>query len=64
MTAIEKKIVIDEHGAPVEVIVPWAAFCEIAEAFGWDLDEDAKLDLRQTRADLAAGRIEDFIPLR
>jgi hypothetical protein len=42
----------------VEVIVPWAAFCEIAEAFGWDLDEEAKTDLRDTRADLEAKRID------
>jgi hypothetical protein len=62
--AIQKKIVVDEHGDPVEVIVPWAAFCEIAEAFGWDLDEKAKADLREARADLEAKREDAFIPLR
>ena len=64
MTAISKKIVVDDDGKPVEVIVPWGAFCEIAEAFGWDLDEEAKTDLRETRADLEAARNDAFIPLR
>ncbi len=64
MTAIQKKIVVDEHGDPIEVIVPWAAFCEISEAFGWDLDDAAKADLRQTRADIDAKRGDAFIPLR
>jgi hypothetical protein len=64
VTAIQKKIVVNEHGDPVEVIVPWAAFCEIAEAFGWDLDEEAKTDLRETGADLEAKRADAFIPLQ
>jgi hypothetical protein len=62
--AIQKKIVVDEHGDPVEVIVPWAAFCEIAEGFGWDLDETAAADLLETRADLESKREDAFIPLR
>jgi hypothetical protein len=64
VTPIPKKIVVDEHGDPVEVIVPWAAFCQIAEAFGWDLDENAKGDLREARADIEAKRGDAFIPLR
>ncbi|HUS34512.1 MAG TPA: hypothetical protein VM680_04090 [Verrucomicrobiae bacterium] len=64
MTAIPKKIVVDEKGRPVEVIVPWAAFCEIAEAFGWDLDDGAKADLREARADIEAKREDAFLPLR
>ena len=63
MTAIPKKIVVDEQGHPVEVIVPWAAFCEIAEAYGWDLDEAAKADLRQARADIDAKHPDAFVPL-
>ena len=64
MTAIPKKIVVDEQGHPVEVIVPWAAFCEIAEAYGWDLDDAAKADLRETKADLETNREDAFVPLR
>ena len=64
MMAVQKKIVVDEHGDPVEVIVSWTAFCEIAESFGWDLDEAAKNDLRETKADLEAKQEDSFIPLR
>jgi hypothetical protein len=63
MTAIPKKIVLGERGEPVEVIIPWEAFCEMAEAFGWDLDEETKEILRQTRADIEAGRDAGFTPL-
>lgn len=63
MTAIPKKIVVDEQGHPVEVIVPWAAFCENAEAYGWDLDEAAKAELREMKADIEANREDAFVPL-
>jgi hypothetical protein len=29
MTAIQKKIVVDEAGNLREVIIPWAQFCEL-----------------------------------
>ena len=29
MTAIRKKIVIDERGESREAIIPWAQFCEL-----------------------------------
>jgi len=63
MTRIQKKIVVDEHGAPKEAIIPWKQFCEIAEALGYDLDEQAKNDLRATRRDLRQGKSEAFVPL-
>jgi hypothetical protein len=52
MTAIRKKIVVDENGRPSEVIIPWAQFCEMSEALGFDLDEKARLDLRSARRDV------------
>jgi len=52
MTAIKKKIVVDERGRPQEVIISWAQFCELAEALGLDLDNKAKADLRAARRDL------------
>jgi hypothetical protein len=63
MTAIPKKIVMSEQGEPVEVILPWATFCEIAETLGHDLDAEAEADLRETRRDLSAGHREAFTPL-
>ena len=51
MTAIQKKIVVDEAGNPQEVIIPWAQFCELMEELGLDLDEEAATDLRSAQAD-------------
>ncbi len=63
MTAIQKKIVFDEHGVPLEVIIPWAQFCELSEALGLDLDEEAIADLREARRDWESGDRAAFVPL-
>ena len=63
MNAVPKRIVLDEQGQPLEVIVPWAAFCEIAETLGWDLDDEAEADLRECRRDLETGQRQAFVPL-
>jgi hypothetical protein len=63
MSAVPKKIVVDEQGKPLEVIIPWSAFCEIAETMGWDLDAEAEADLREARRDLEAGKSDAFIAL-
>ena len=54
---------VDEQGAPKEVIIPWKQFCEIAEVLGFDLDEKAKADLRVARRDLDHGKSKAFLPL-
>ena len=61
--AVQKKIVVDEQGAPIEVILPWATFCNLAETLGLDLDEEAEADLRETRRDLGSGERKAFSPL-
>jgi len=61
--AIQKKIVVDENGVPQEVIIPWAQFCEMSEALGLDLDDEAVADLRETRRDLESGESGAFTPL-
>jgi hypothetical protein len=63
MIVIPKRIVVGEHGEPVEVILPWATFCEIAETLGYDLEADAETDLRETRRDLQTDQHEAFTPL-
>ena len=63
MTAIQKKIVIDEHGEPLEVIIPWAQFCELSEALGLDLDATEQAELREALDDSLARRREAFTPL-
>jgi hypothetical protein len=60
---IQKKIVVNERGEPQEAIIPWKQFCEIAEALGFDLDEQARTDLRSVRRDLRQGKSEAFVPL-
>ena len=54
---------VGERGAPKEAIIPWRQFCEIAEILGFDLDEQAKRDLRATRRDLQQGKSKAFLPL-
>lgn len=63
IATVPKKVVVNERGTPVEVILPWKTYQEVAEALGWDLDAEAKADLRQTRRDLAKGNRKAFVPL-
>jgi PHD/YefM family antitoxin component YafN of YafNO toxin-antitoxin module len=61
--AIVKKVVVNERGTPVEVILSWKTFRQIAETLGLDLDGQAKADLRETRRDLAKRNRKAFVPL-
>lgn len=63
MTAIQKKIVVNERGEPQEVIIPWAQFCEMSEALGLDLDKAEQAELREALDDSIARRSEAFTPL-
>ena len=54
---------VDERGTPKEAIIPWKQFCEIAEILGFDLDEQARTDLRAARRDLQQGKSKAFLPL-
>jgi len=61
--ALQKKIVVDEHGQPLEVIIPWVQFCELSEALGLDLDAETIADLREARHDWESGDRTTFVPL-
>ena len=63
MNAIQKRIVIDEHGEPLEVIIPWAHFCELSEALGLDLDAETTAGLREAKRDWESGNHAAFTPL-
>jgi len=63
MTAIQRKIVFDEHGAPLEVIIPWEQFCELSEALGLDLEAKTIANLREAKHDWESGNHAAFIPL-
>ena len=60
---IHKKIVIDEHGNPQEVIIPWAEFQVISDLLGLDLDQEAIKDLIQARKDRTQGNTDAYIGL-
>jgi hypothetical protein len=63
VNALQKRIVVDEHGKPLEVIIPWAQFCEMTEALGLDLEVDAIEDLREATRAWASGAKDEFVPL-
>ena len=63
MAAIEKKLVVDEQGRPLEVIIPWKQFCEMMDQLGYDLDAEAQMDLRAAREDLKNSNQSAFLPL-
>ena len=60
---IHKKIVIDEHSNPQEVIIPWAEFQVISDLLGLDLDQEAIKDLIQARKDRTQGNTDAYIGL-
>ncbi len=63
MLAFKKKFVVDENGAPQEVIIDWKDFRLIAEMLGLDLDDGAMADLRQGRHDRAQNNREAYLDL-
>jgi len=63
MTAIPKKLVVDERGAPVEVIIAWSDYQDLAERLGWDLEPKDIEDLHEARRDWQSGNEEAFVPL-
>jgi hypothetical protein len=63
MRRIPRKLVVDEHGNPVEVIIPWEEFQDLEEALGLDLDDTAIDDLRQARRDREAHNADAFLDL-
>ena len=63
MITIHKKLVVDEHGKPMEVIIPWDEYKEMEELLGLDLDKTAIEDLKQARKDRAKGKKDAYSDL-
>ena len=63
MTAVPKKIVVNERGAPLEVIIAWADYQDLAERLGWDLKADETEDLQEAIQDWRSGNRAAFVPL-
>ena len=55
MLTIHKKLVVDEHGAPQEVILPWDEYRQIEELLGLDLDSEAIADLEEAAKNRESG---------
>lgn len=63
MLTIHKRIVIDEDGNPMEVIIPWEEYQEMAELLGLDLSKDAIADLKQAKIDRDNGNNDAYVSL-
>ena len=63
MLAIQKKVVVDEQGHPQEVILSWDQYQQISEILGFDLDDEALVDLRQARRDRISKNREAYVNL-
>ncbi len=63
MNAIAKKIVTDEQGKPLEVIIAWDDYQELAECLGWDLAGEEAAGVRGALNDWRHGDRSAFVPL-
>ena len=63
MISIHRKLVVDKHGMPKEVIIPWREFKEIEELLGLDLNKEAIKNLQEARKDREGGKKDAYIDL-
>ena len=63
MTAVPKKIVVNEGGTPLEVIIAWSDYQDLAERLGWDLEAGEAQELKEAIQDWRSGNREAFVPL-
>ncbi len=63
MITIHKKLVVDKHGKPMEVIIPWDEYEELEELLGLDLDKRAISELNQAQNDRTKGKKEAYLDL-
>ena len=64
MTAtIERKFIVNSAGEPQEVIIPWAAYVEMAETMGWDLSDAEQSHLTEALRDSREGNRAAFISI-
>ncbi len=60
---IHKKIVVDENGNPMEVIIPWNEYNEMEELLGLDLDKSAIKDLKQAQKDRTSKKKDAYLDI-
>ncbi len=63
MIEIHKKIVVDENGNPMEVIIPWNEYNEMEELLGLDLSKSAIEDLKKAQKDRTSKKEDAYLDL-
>jgi hypothetical protein len=65
MTAasLPKKLVVDETGRPIEVIIPYQVFVDFVEEHGLDITEEDRQGILDAEKDIAEANAEAFISL-
>ncbi len=58
--ALEKRIVVDTEGRPVEVVIPYEKFVEFIETYGLDLSDEEKEGILEAKADIEKGNWDAF----
>jgi len=63
MVEIHKKLIVNEQGKPMEVIIPFHEFQEIEEMLGLDLSLTELDDLRAAKEDRKNNKKSSYTPL-
>ncbi len=63
MLSLPKKVVYDEEGKPVEVILSWEDYQKIEEILGLDLDEEVLRALEEAKEDREQRKEEVYVSL-
>ena len=63
MLTIHKKVVVNEYGKPMEVIIPWKEYEEVVELLGLDLEQDAVKEIQQAYNDRVKGNKDAYVDL-
>jgi hypothetical protein len=63
MNEIAKRIVTDAEGKPLEVVIAWNDYQDLAERMGWDLDDQEAADVHAAMSDWRKGDDSAFVSL-
>ncbi|MFT5467624.1 MAG: hypothetical protein ACI8UO_002730 [Verrucomicrobiales bacterium] len=61
--SLTRKLVVNEQGDPLEVIIPYQEFVDFIEIHGLDLSEDEKAEILEAEADIESGTKDAFVSL-
>ena len=63
MLTVHKKIVTDDKGNPLEVIIPWKEYKKIEELLGADFTKEVIEDLKQAKIDRENSNKDAYVDL-